>query len=310
MKKLLSIMLVLIFGVGIGSAHAFSLSGGYLGPVKFKFSNFEEMRDPSGGASYYVNDGNGIEDNWGVFQVTEIRADDGTNTLLWNGVGVGGTNEELTGVFYDIDIQCMVVDSIGQLKVQSVGGRLDVYLDPTPDFDASLGTGGYYNLLTPGIAHDEYTTATDGSLFLSTVFIPGIDPNNDSTVDGTFDAGTIPSSGDAHSYLSITGGAYQWMFDTDGYSRTYLDDPEVAGTPPPYPPLGTVSTTILADLHEVHDFISNDGSVTPVIADWDLLSEDPVRGTAVPEPATMLLLGSGLIGLAGFVRKKKFFKKV
>jgi len=41
---------------------------------------------------------------------------------------------------------------------------------------------------------------------------------------------------------------------------------------------------------------------------WFDLDDVSVTGAAVPEPATMLLLGSGLIGLAGYGRKK-FFRK-
>lgn len=292
---LLSVLTVSLIAFGIGSAFAFSLAGGYLGPVKFKFSNYEKMYDPRDPQhpdypDYYYNNGDGVEDNYGIFYVTGIYSADGFNTELWT----PSASEELTGVFYGIDIQSMSVGAGGDLNVQSVGGWLDTYLDITPDFDASQGQSGYFD--TNGIPHDEYTTATDGTLFLSTMFVPGIDSTNDATVDGDFDGGTIPSSGDAASYLSITGGAYDWMFDSDGYTPTWTDD-------------SANSQTSIADFYEIHDFFENDGSITPIVGDWHLLSEDPLYGTAVPEPATMLLLGTGLIGLAGVGRKKKFFKK-
>ncbi len=41
---------------------------------------------------------------------------------------------------------------------------------------------------------------------------------------------------------------------------------------------------------------------------WSSVDQDGGSTSPVPEPATMLLLGSGLVGLAGFGRKK-FFKK-
>jgi hypothetical protein len=110
------------------------------------------------------------------------------------------------------------------------------------------------------------------------------------------------TAGDGWNYRIIAnpyglgGGSVQW-WTTDSSKR--LRPTDLGGAD-----IGEFSITL--DLY--HDIGSAGWDYRSAAKDYGSGFEGVLSATAVPEPATMLLLGSGLIGLAGLGRKK-FFKK-
>jgi len=160
--------------------------------------------------------------------------------------------------------------------------------------DAVLDTNGNYLWAENFASADGLASESWG--YVSTIYKIGFNLSEGGTVgigydfSGSIFANSTTESGSAFSVAL----ASIWI---DNYSSMLYDsDPEwddyveVVG-------IGSQAKTLAYSGLIDYDFLAGDHEI--------IFTLDTYANAAVPEPATMLLLGSGLIGLAGFRRKFK-----
>ena len=341
MRKLWLLFLCLVFGLCVAATPAsadilkYGLNGMW-------FENVELVFDAEGNEVSWVQDfvlypdtngyrPIGVGDYFaGILSVQGVRID--ADPYHWN---VDTYNDELTGVFANkieaietgIDWYSAGPDGIYGTAddIIHVGGaRITMGAPTITTFNAndgsSFSTGltgdemfALYRDVNPapttgtpyefnGTVGQDVFNATDGDLWATFGHGDGAD-----NVWGTND-----DTGYAYSYSQALGlpaqnfggeGWYAlnaiqnntgWIFPGD------LNDPDESELGGP----GGIIAGLLNDMYMNSEFTSNPFWVDGY-SPWVFQSNDPAYISAVPEPATMLLLGSGLVGLAGFARRRR-----
>ena len=276
---------------------------------KFKYTNYENWLGAGdtvysngridAGESLYINDK--FE---GIFTVTTISNVPETN-VTWE---TDDGDDELTGYFKDTVTGIAGLTSNGWVYGTASTDYMTLGHTNPSAYSATMNIGGTTYNVTDTMFRFGLET---GDVFEMNYQSTG---NNWDPKAGD----AIAKARDGDSYLKVTDGdmlefySYHNFFGTSTQLNAWFNltendtgysfDPTVWGDTPHYWPWDSSwHNPLLSQMFMEGSLYTFDTE------GWGYRSEDPMYGNAVPEPATMLLLGSGLLGLAGFSRRK--FKK-